>query len=67
MKIKISIEYKIQKQTLDAYENLYLTTRAFLDLIEFVGDDETIVNTDNLDDLNSAYQGVFRIKNNQEV
>ncbi len=51
-----------------AYKNLYETTRRFLEYIEPLAatdlDDESLVNQDDIDDLNAAYQEVFRVRHN---
>jgi len=54
---------KIPLKVLEAYQHLFITTRTFLELAEPVSEDESMVNTDNLEDLNAAYLEVYRQKN----
>ena len=53
----------IPRDELEAYRHLYLTARSLVELAEPVGD-ETIINTDNLDDLGAALTDIYRITQN---
>lgn len=41
--------------------NLFIATRSVLELADPISDDESVINTDNLDDLQSAYQAVVYV------
>ncbi len=51
----------ITKEQVRAYQILYGTARTLVELAEPAGD-ETLINTDNLDDLEAACQEVYRVK-----
>ena len=45
----------------EAFLHLFNTTRSFIELAEPVHNDECLVNTDSIDDLDAAYQEVHRL------
>ncbi|MBU0969351.1 MAG: hypothetical protein KKC20_01830 [Proteobacteria bacterium] len=51
----------ITEEQARAYQILYMTARTLLELAEPAGD-ETLINTDNLDDLEAACHEVYRVK-----
>lgn len=61
--ILIKGDYSEWSKVEEAFLNLFATTRSFLELAEPVHEDECLVNTDNLNDLDAAYQDVYRILN----
>jgi len=46
-----------------AYDRLLLSVRSVLELSESIGDEQHIVHSDNIDDLNAAYQEAYKILN----